>query len=478
MATELEATFEESVIMIYNDSLATLTDLYQVTMAYGYWKNNTHEQQAVFNLFFRKGVIDGAAVVAGLGTVIEFLENWRFNADDRDYLRSLKNANGSPMFEESFLAYLRAMEFSCSVEAMPEGTLALPNEPILNITGPIIQCQLLETALLNIINFQTLIASKAALIRQAAGDDKVSEFGLRRAQGIDGGLSASRAAFIGGCNSTSNVMAGKLFGIPVVGTHAHSWVMSFPSELEAFQAYAFAMPDNCIFLVDTYNVEQGVRNAIIVGKELRQRGFEMKGIRLDSGDLAALSIMSRKMLDEAGFTKAIIVASNDLDEKEVMKLKDAGSKIDVWGIGTKLVTSYDQPALGGVYKLGAVLTHKGWERKIKLSADAIKTSNPGKLNVGRLQDNTKFLGDTIVDSLERKECMMDYHSSRSAVLFLLKKVFDQGKLVAPKVSIFEAQDNCKKQLSMMKYPGSKLTCQNSEFVENTKKNLIENLNKL
>lgn len=477
MATELEATFEESVIMIYNDSLATLTDLYQVTMAYGYWKNNTHEQQAVFNLFFRKGVIDGAAVVAGLGTVIEFLENWRFNADDRDYLRSLKNANGSPMFEESFLAYLRAMEFSCSVEAMPEGTLALPNEPILNITGPIIQCQLLETALLNIINFQTLIASKAALIRQAAGDDKVSEFGLRRAQGIDGGLSASRAAFIGGCNSTSNVMAGKLFGIPVVGTHAHSWVMSFPSELEAFQAYAFAMPDNCIFLVDTYNVEQGVRNAIIVGKELRQRGFEMKGIRLDSGDLAALSIMSRKMLDEAGFTKAIIVASNDLDEKEVMKLKDAGSKIDVWGIGTKLVTSYDQPALGGVYKLGAVLTHKGWERKIKLSADAIKTSNPGKLNVGRLQDNTKFLGDTIVDSLEQ-ECMTDYHSSRSAVLFLLEKVFDQGKLVAPKVSIFEAQDNCKKQLSMMKYPGSKLTCQNSEFVENTKKNLIENLNKL
>ena len=290
------------------------------------------------------------------------------------------------------------MKFSCSVDAVPEGSLVFPHEPILRITGPIIQAQLVETALLTMVNFQTLIATKASRIVAAAKGAPVLEFGLRRAQGIDGGLAASRAAYLGGVGATSNVLAGKLFGIPVKGTHAHSWVMFHGDELEAFENYAKALPGNCTFLVDTYDTLDGVRNAIKVGHTLRERGYEMQGIRLDSGDLAFLSIEARKLLDEAGFPKARIVASNDLDENLINSLHEQGARIDTWGIGTKLVTSFDQPALGGVYKLGAVREADGtWREVIKLSEQPIKISNPGVLQVKRLRRGSELVGDVIYD---------------------------------------------------------------------------------
>ncbi|MEM7013827.1 MAG: nicotinate phosphoribosyltransferase, partial [Verrucomicrobiota bacterium] len=301
-------------------------------------------------------------------------------------LGGLTGIDGKPLFESGFIDYLRDLKFTCSVDAIPEGEIAYPNEPLMRVRGPLLQCQLVETALLNIVNFQTLIATKAARVSAAAGDGEVLEFGLRRAQGVDGGLAASRAAYIGGCTGTSNVLAGKRFGIPVRGTHAHSWVMSFESEIGAFESYADAMPNNCVFLVDTYDTLGGVEKAIRAGQRLRERGFEMVGIRLDSGDLAVLSIAARKMLDEAGFENAKIVASNDLDEHAVAQLKEAGAKIDVWGIGTKLVTAFDQPALGGVYKLGALRRQDGeWEFKMKIG-DAVKVSNPGILGVRRERD--------------------------------------------------------------------------------------------
>ncbi|MCA9445228.1 MAG: nicotinate phosphoribosyltransferase, partial [Candidatus Omnitrophica bacterium] len=300
---------------IYRTGLGLLTDLYQLTMAYGYWKTGRAEREAVFHLFFRKNPFKGGyTIAAGLQYVADFVEGFRFSADDIQYLSILTGNDEKPLFEPSFLEYLADLDLRLDVDAVPEGTVVFPHEPLVRVKGPILQCQILETPLLNFINFQSLIATKASRIVTATGGEPVLEFGLRRAQGIDGGLAASRAAYIGGCDATSNVLAGKLFGIPVRGTHAHSWVMSFHNELSAFQEYAEAMPNNCVFLVDTYDTIEGVRNAIEVGKELRESGHEMVGIRLDSGDLAYLSIEARKLLDEAGFPNAAIVASNDLDE--------------------------------------------------------------------------------------------------------------------------------------------------------------------
>ena len=285
------------------------------------------------------------------------------------------------------------------MDAMPEGTAVFPQQPLLRVQGSILQAQLVETALLNIINFQSLIATKAARVCLAAQDDPVVEFGLRRAQGVNGAITASRAAYIGGCAGTSNVLAGKLFGIPVKGTHAHSWVLSFDTELEAFTAYAEAMPNNCIFLVDTFDTLAGVRHAVEAGRRLRQQGHELAGIRLDSGDLAYLSIEARKILDAGGFPDAIIVASNDLDEQIIASLKQQGAKINVWGVGTKLVTAYDQPALGGVYKLTAIRGTDGqWNHKVKLSEQAAKVTNPGILQVRRFQDDGEFIGDATYDT--------------------------------------------------------------------------------
>lgn len=391
---------------IYHQNLVLLTDLYQLTMAYGYWKAGLHDHQSIFHLFFRENPFKGGyAVACGLATAIDYLSNFHFDASDFDYLSSLKGNDGAPLFDQDFLRYLHGIKFACSIDAIPEGTVVFPHEPLLRVTGPLVQAQLIETPLLNIINFQTLIATKASRVVEAAQGEPILEFGLRRAQGVDGALSASRAAFIGGCSATSNVLAGKLYDIPVKGTHAHSWVMCFDSEIEAFAAYAEAMPNNCIFLVDTYDTLDGVRNAVAIGKQLREKGHDLIGIRLDSGDLAYLSIEARKILDANGFPHAVIVASNDLDEHIITSLKRQGAKIMVWGVGTKLITGYDQPALGGVYKLSAIRKNEqqDWDYRIKLSDHAIKVTTPGILQVRRFTKNGNHVGDMIFDIASKEQ---------------------------------------------------------------------------
>jgi len=382
--------------------LALLTDLYQLTMAYAHWRAGTADREAVFHLYFRKHPFAGGfTVTCGQEPVLDFLEAFRISSEDLQYLQTLRGNDGQPLFDAGFLAALAQLRLEVEVDAVPEGTVLFPNEPILRVRGPILQCQLLETALLNLVNFQSLIATKAARIRLAAGDDPVLEFGLRRAQGVDGALAASRAAYIGGCDATSNVLAGRLYGIPLRGTHAHSWVMAFDSEREAFETYAQALPNNCVFLVDTYDTLQGVRQAIATGLELRERGYELAGIRLDSGDLAWLSAEARQLLDAAGFPAASIVASNDLDERLIKSIKDQGAKVSVWGVGTKLATAYDQPALGGVYKLSALRVAGGeWQSKVKVSEQAAKVSNPGILQVTRFKQRGQFVGDAVWNELE------------------------------------------------------------------------------
>lgn len=380
-------------------SLALLTDLYQITMANGYWKAGVTDREAAFSLFFRRNPFqNGYTIACGLEQAIDFIERFRFSDDDLEYLRGLKGGDGRPLLDPDFLKYLKTLKLDLDIDAVPEGTVVFPQEPIVCTQGPILQCQLIETALLTIINFQSLIATKAARVCEAAQGDPVIEFGLRRAQGMDGGLSASRAAYVGGCAGTSNVLAGKTYGIPVMGTHAHSWVMLFDSEREAFEAYAGAMPNNCVFLVDTYNTLEGVRNAIEVGRRLKAHGHKMSGIRLDSGDLAYLSIEARRMLDEAGFADASIVASNELDENIIASLKLQGAKINVWGVGTRLATAYDDPALGGIYKLTAVRRPgQEWQYRIKLSEQIAKITNPGIQRARRFTDGL-FIADMIYDA--------------------------------------------------------------------------------
>jgi len=386
---------------LYKPSLGLLTDLYQITMAYGYWKSNRHTVETTFQLFFRKAPFNGGfAICAGIDTALDLIEQFKFSDDDIEYLRSQTGNDGQPLFEVDFLQFLRTLEMNVDIEAIPEGTAVLPHEPILRITGPIVPCQLLESALLTCINFQTLIATKAFRVCKAAEGDSVLEFGLRRAQGFDGAISASRAAYIGGVHATSNVLAGKLLDIPIKGTHAHAWVMMFDTEPEAFETYAKAMPNNCVFLVDTYDTIQGVKHAINAGLALREHGHEMVGIRLDSGDLTALSIKARVLLDASGFPNAKIVASDSLNEHRISQLKQDGAQIDIWGVGTNLVTSQDQPALGGVYKLSAqrATPEDDWMPKIKLSNSAIKVSNPGRLQVYRYMDESgAWIGDVLAD---------------------------------------------------------------------------------
>ncbi len=380
---------------------ALLTDLYELTMAYGYWKCGKIEDEAVFHLFFREEPFAGGyAVAAGLEDTIRYLEEFRFSSDDLDYLRTVSGNDGKPIFPREFLDQLRDLRFTCDVDAIPEGTIVFAQEPLLRVRGPIAQAQIVEAALLNIVNFQTLIATKAARVVYAAGGDPVLEFGLRRAQGPDGALSAARAAWIGGVAGTSDVLAGARFGIPVKGTHAHSWVMIFDHEMEAFEAYTEVMPNNVLLLVDTYNTLEGVDHAIEIGRRLRERGHDLIGVRLDSGDLAYLSIEARKRLDAAGFPKALIAASNELDEHVILSLKDQGAAINLWGVGTRLVTGFDQPALGGVYKLSA-MRHRGseWVHRIKVSEQTAKISTPGMLQVRRFVRNGEAAGDMILDEL-------------------------------------------------------------------------------
>ncbi|OOG72393.1 nicotinate phosphoribosyltransferase [Algoriphagus sp. A40] len=449
---------------LYQSNLVLLTDFYQLTMAYAYWKAGKGEQEAVFNLFFRKHPFEGGfTLAAGLDYVVDFCQNFRFEKADLDYLEVMKNKDGTPLFEADFLDYLQKLEFTCDIDAVEEGTVVFPNAPLVRVRGPLIQCQLLETPLLNIINFQTLIATKAARINVAAQGEPVLEFGLRRAQGIDGALAASRASYIGGCTSTSNVMAGKLFGIPVSGTHAHSWIMSFETELEAFEAYADAFPDQCIFLVDTYDTLNGVKNAIKVGEILRSKGKEMIGIRIDSGDLAYFSSKARQMLNEAGFPDAKIVASNDLDEHIIASLKSQEADINVWGVGTKLVTAYDQPALGAVYKLSAIKNAQGeWEPKVKVSQQSLKINIPGIHNTKRYFSKGKAVADMIfledqeidprgvviidpVDATRRKRLMPAFYQEE----ILLKPIFHKGKKVYNLPSLTEIRDRAAKQLESL-----------------------------
>jgi len=439
---------------------ALLTDLYQLTMAYGYWRAKRHEQEAVFTLCFRTSPFAGGyAVACGLEPVMRYLESYRFTSDDRAYLATLVGNDGQPLFDDPFLLYLERLQLDVDVDAVPEGTVVFPHEPLVRVRGPILHCQLLETALLNCINFETLIATKAARICHAAGGAQVLEFGLRRAQGVDGGLAASRAAHIGGCHATSNVLAGKTYGIPVRGTHAHSWVMSFDSELEAFRSYAQAMPNNCVFLVDTYDTLHGVRHAVQVGLELRAAGHEMVGIRLDSGDLAWLSIEARRILDEGGFPKAVIVASNDLDEHTISSLKNQGSTIAVWGVGTRLVTGHEQSALGGVYKLGALRDGSGpWRMCVKLSEQAIKTSTPGILQTRRFRSGGQFLGDIIYDELTgipAAPTMVDplditrrrQFGSDTSFEDLLVSIMRRGCMVHRLPSLAERRTRCAEQMA-------------------------------
>lgn len=387
---------------LYKQNLSLLTDFYQLTMVYAAWKTGRDTAKwGVFDLYFRNNPFKGGyAVNCGLGSVLDFVENFRISEEDCDYLATLKGADGNVLFEKAFLEFLFKMRLEVDIDAIEEGRVVFPNEPMLRVSGPIWQCQLLETPVLNMVNFETLIATKASRVKEAAGTAAVLEFGLRRAQGIDGGLAAARAAYIGGVDATSNVLAGKMFGIPLKGTHAHSWVMSYDDETEAFEKFADAMPGNCIFLVDTYDSMEGVKHAIQVGLKMKARGQQMLGIRLDSGDLAYLSAEARKLLDEAGLHDAKIVASNDLDENLIQDLNFQGAKIDIWGIGTKLVTGYDQPSLGGVFKLVAMKDAREsseWKYRIKLSEQIAKVTTPGIHQVRRFYNLDSILGDMIYD---------------------------------------------------------------------------------
>lgn len=440
--------------MIFNQSLALLTDLYQLTMVYGYWKAKMAEREAVFHINFRRWPFKGGfALAAGLESAIQFLHELHFSSTDLDYLEKLG------LFEKGFLDFLSKFSFSCDIDAMPEGSLVFPYEPFFRVKGPIWQAQLLESPMLNILNFQTLIATKAARICLAAKPDPVIEFGMRRAQGIDGAISASRAAFIGGCESTSDVIAGKLFGIPVRGTHAHSWIMAFEEEGMAFETFAKIMPKKCILLIDTYNSVEGAKKAIQVAHSLKSKGFDLSGVRLDSGDLTKLSIEIRKLLDREGFTKTQIMASNELDEYLIRDLKQQGAKINIWGVGTNLVTGKDQPALDGVYKLAAVQNEKGeWVHKLKLSEQTAKVTNPGILQVRRFFDGQFYTGDAIYDELTGIEEPCTIVSSqdpniqmegKSHFEDLLVPIFRKGKLVYRSPTIFEMQAHGKKDLARL-----------------------------
>ncbi|MCI5511161.1 MAG: nicotinate phosphoribosyltransferase [Oliverpabstia sp.] len=440
--------------------LTLLTDLYELTMMQGYFKNPT-DQIVVFDAFYRKNPCDGGyAIAAGLEQIIEYIRDLHFTPDDVDYLRSLK------IFDEDFLEYLRGFHFTGDIYAIPEGTVVFPREPLLKVVAPILEAQLVETAILNIINHQSLIATKAARVVYAAQGDGIMEFGLRRAQGPDAGIYGARAAVIAGCVGTSNVLTGKMFNVPVKGTHAHSWIMSFPDEYTAFKTYAEMYPNACILLVDTYDVlDSGVPNAIRVFREMKEKypDFKNYGIRIDSGDLAYLSKKAYKMLDEAGFGDAIISASSDLDEYLIDSLKAQGAKINSWGVGTNLITSKDCPAFGGVYKLAAIKDKgdKDFIPKIKLSENTEKITNPGNKTIYRIYD--KETGKIRADLI----CLADevFDENEDMIIFdpletwkktkikggsytlreLLVPVFQKGLCVYTSPSVMEMQAICRKE---------------------------------
>ena len=440
-------------------NLTLLTDLYEMTMMQGYFKSANHDV-AVFDAFYRKNPCDGGyAICAGLDQVIDYIKNLHFSAEDISYLRGLH------IFDEDFLSYLENFRFSGDIYAIPEGTLIFPREPLIKVIAPIMEAQLVETAILNIINHQSLIATKAARVCYAAGSDGVMEFGLRRAQGPDSGTYGARAAVIGGCKGTSNVLAGQLFDVPVLGTHAHSWIMSFPDEYTAFKTYANLYPSACILLVDTYDtLKSGVPHAIRVFREMREAGIPLTyyGVRIDSGDLAYLSKQIRKMLDDAGFPDAVISASNDLDEYLIESLKLQGAEITSWGVGTNLITAKDNPAFGGVYKMAAIQKEDGnFVPKIKISENSEKITNPGNKTIYRIYDKAtgKIRADLIclADETFDEACDMNlfdpnepWKKTRIAggtytLRELLVPVFENGKCVYDSPKVMDIQAACTKE---------------------------------
>ena len=445
-------------------NLTLMTDLYELTMMQGYFKNKDKNDIVIFDAFFRNNPCGGGyAISAGLAQVIEYIENLHFDPEDIAYLRSLG------IFQEDFLDYLSDFHFSGDIYAIPEGTVMFPREPMIKVIAPIMEAQLVETAILNILNHQSLIATKASRVCYAARGDGIMEFGLRRAQGPDAGTLGARAAVIGGCIGTSNVLCGQLFDVPVKGTHAHSWIMSFPDEYTAFSAYADMYPDACILLVDTYDtLKSGVPNAIRVFQDMKAKGIKLHnyGIRLDSGDLAYLSKKARKMLDEAGFTDAVISASNDLDEFLIDSLKVQGAQITSWGVGTHLITSKDCPSFGGVYKLAAIMGKNGqFIPKIKLSENTEKITNPGNKTIYRVyeKDTGKIKADLI--------CLVDevYNEEDSLMLFdpqepwkkthlpggtytlreILVPVFRKGVCCYESPAVMDIRSYCQKELSTL-----------------------------
>ena len=446
-------------------NLTLMTDLYELTMMQGYFRNKDRNETVIFDAFYRNNPMDsGYSICAGLEQVIDYINNLHFEDDDIAYLRSLG------IFGEDFLDYLRDFHFSGDIYAIPEGSIMFPREPMIKVIAPIMEAQLVETAILNIINHQSLIATKTSRVCFAARGDGLMEFGLRRAQGPDAGTLGARAAMIGGCVGTSNVLAGQLFDVPVKGTHAHSWIMSFPDEYTAFKTYADMYPSACILLVDTYDtLKSGVPNAIRVFTEMREAGIPLTfyGIRLDSGDLAYLSKKARKMLDEAGFPDAVISASNDLDEYLIDSLKVQGCKITSWGVGTHLITSKDWPSFGGVYKLAAIQDAQSCEfiHKIKLSENSEKITNPGNKKIYRIyeKDTGKIKADLI--------CLVDetYDENDPLVLFdpnepwkktkllpgtyelreLMVHVFDHGNCIYHSPKVMDIRDYCQKELETL-----------------------------
>lgn len=442
-------------------NLTLLTDLYQFTMMQGYFLQNRTEE-VVFNAFYRKNPENGGYVVfAGLESVIEYVKNLKFSDDDIDYLRS------KGIFKEEFLNFLKDFKFNGTIECVPEGTVIFPNEPFIKVKAPLVTAQFVETAILNLVNFQSLIATKASRVCYAAGSDSVMEFGLRRAQGPDAGVFGARAAVIGGCSSTSNVYAGQLYGINIAGTMAHSWIMSFDSEYDAFMTYANTYDDNVILLVDTYDIIKGTETAIEVFKVLRNEGRlpEHYGVRIDSGDLAFFSNEIDDMFKAAGFDNYTICASNDLDERLITSLKLQGAKINSWGVGTKLITSYDEAALGGVYKLANIKKDGVDIPKIKLSEDEIKVTNPGEKTIYRLIDTktNMFLADIIalegeVINNDSDLTIYDPYFPRKRktlkagtfkVENIMNKIFENGKCVYDLPKLPQVIARCKEQLSSL-----------------------------
>ena len=436
-------------------NITMLTDFYQLTMMNGYDFNQKSDEIMVFDMFYRKNPNNGGyAIVCGINEVIDYVENLKFTKEDIDYLRKQN------IFNESFLKYLENFKFEGEIYAVEEGSIMFPNEPIIRVKAKAMQAQFVETAILCIVNFQTLIATKASRICYSAMGDDVMEFGLRRAQGPDAGLYGAKAAVIGGCIGTSNVLAGKMFDVPVLGTHAHSWVQSFDSELEAFRAYAKTYPSKTMLLLDTYDtLGSGIVNAITVFKELREQGYEPLGVRLDSGDLEFLSKEVRKRLDEAGFENVKITASNDLDENTITSLKNQGARIDVWGVGTKMITSFDWAALGGVYKLCAVIKDGKLIPKIKISEDPAKINNPYPKNIYRIYgaDDHKARADLIVledEEIDENESLTIFdpvHTWKKMTFnnFYVKKLlhllFIDGKCVREKRSVSEIKKHTDKE---------------------------------